>query len=130
MIRAALLVAALGTLTASDDKDLAKALAGRAPGKPELCLTSSRTETPQVINNRILLYRDGTRVWRNDLPDACPGLDDDAIIVSEVFGGQACRNDQFYTLQRGSTIPGPRCRLGTFVPWDKVKPSSPATGGG
>jgi hypothetical protein len=122
MIRAALLVAALAAATASDSKDLAKALAGRVPGKPETCLSNTRTVAPQVIGDSVLLYRDGTRVWRNDLPDACPGLDDDAIVVTEVFGGQLCRNDQFYTLQRGGgSIPGPRCRLGNFVPWDKVK---------
>jgi|UniRef100_UPI0035CA3A1B hypothetical protein len=123
MIRAVLLVAALGAATASDSKNLAKALDGRAPGKPETCLSTTRIESPQVIGDRILLYRDGARVWRNDLPDACPGLDDDAIVVTEVFGGQLCRNDQFYTLERGGgSIPGPRCRLGNFVPWDKVKP--------
>lgn len=123
MIRALLLVAALGGVTGSDDaKDLAKALAGRAPGKPETCVLPSRVGSPQVIGNRILLYRDGGRIWRNDLPDACPGLDDDAIVVTEVYGGQLCRNDQFYTLERsGSTIPGPRCRLGSFVPWDKPR---------
>lgn len=123
MIRALLLVAALGGVTGSDDaKDLAKALARRAPGKLETCVLPSRVGSPQVIGNRILLYRDGGRIWRNDLPDACPGLDDDAIVVTEVYGGQLCRNDQFYTLERsGSTIPGPRCRLGSFVPWDKPR---------
>lgn len=122
-MRSLLIAAALaGTgLTASDTKDLDKALAGRVAGKPVACLSTASAE-PQVIGNSILLYRDGARVWRNDLPAACPGLDEDAIIVTEVYGGQVCRNDQFYTLRRGGGMtPGPRCRLGTFVPWDKVK---------
>ena len=123
MIRALLLVAALGASTASDSKDLARALAGRVAGKPEMCLSNFRSATPQAIGDRILLYHDGARVWRNDLPDPCPGLGNDAIVVSEVFGGQICRNDQFYTLRRGGGgIPGPRCRLGNFVPWDKPRP--------
>ncbi|WP_010185274.1 hypothetical protein [Sphingomonas sp. PAMC 26605] len=123
MIRGLLLIAALGTATATDDaKTLAKALAGRTPGKPEMCVSPSRVGTPQIIGDRVLLYRDGGRVWRNDLPEACSGLDDDAIVVTEVFGGQLCRNDQFYTLERtGGSIPGPRCRLGNFVPWDKPR---------
>lgn len=122
MIRALTLIAALGAATASDSKDLDRALAGRVPGKPETCLSNSRISSPQVIGDRILLYRDGGRVWRNDLPDACPGLNDDSLIVTEVYGGQLCRNDQFYTLQRGGIgIAGPRCRLGAFVPWDRVK---------
>lgn len=121
MIRALAMIAALGAATASDSKDLDRALAGRVPGKPETCLSNSRVSTPQAFGDRTLLYRDGARVWRNDLPDACPGLNEDALIVTEVFGGQLCRNDQFYTLQRGGGgIAGPRCRLGNFVPWDKV----------
>lgn len=123
MIRGLLVVTALAGATAADDaKDLANALAGRTPGKPETCVSPSRIGTPQIIGNRILLYRDGRRMWRNDLPEACPGLNDDAIVVSEIYGGQVCRNDQFYTLQRtGGSIPGPRCRLGNFVPWDKAR---------
>ncbi|MEG3176319.1 hypothetical protein U1872_08770 [Sphingomonas sp. RB3P16] len=122
MIRGLLLVAALGATTGSDSKELAKALAGRAPGAPVTCLSSARSNSPQIMSDSVLLYRDGPRLWRNDLPDACPGLDPDAIIVTEVYGGQLCRNDQIYTLQRGGGgIPGPRCRLGSFVPWDKVK---------
>ncbi|MDR6848638.1 hypothetical protein J2X47_000081 [Sphingomonas sp. BE270] len=122
MIRSALLVSALATMVASDSKDLDKALAGRVAGKPETCLSTSRIGSPQVIDDHTLLYRDGGRIWRNDLPDACPGLDDDVIVVTEVFGGQLCRGDLFYTLERsGLGIPGPRCRLGAFVPWDKGK---------
>lgn len=122
MIRAALLISALSTMVASDSKALDKALAGRAAGKPETCLSTNRIENPQVIDDRTVLYRDGSRIWRNDLPDACPGLHDDVIVVNEVFGGQVCRGDLFYTLDRsGLGIPGPRCRLGAFVPWDKVK---------
>lgn len=123
MIARALLVAvALGGLTGSDSKDLDRALAGRIAGRPAKCLTNSRIDTPQVFSDRVLLYRDGSRLWRNDLPDACPGLDDDAIVVTEIYGGQLCRNDQFYTIERGGIgIPGPRCRLGAFTPWDKPK---------
>ena len=128
MIRALGLVAALGAMTGSDSKDLDRALAGRVPGKPETCLSNNRISTPRVIGNRILLYQDGARVWRNDLPDACPGLNSDALIVTEVFGGQLCRNDQFYTLQRGGGgIAGPRCRLGNFVPWDRAAAPAAAT---
>lgn len=121
MIRALGLVAALGAMIGSDSKDLDRALAGRVPGKPETCLSNSRISTPQVIGNQTLLYRDGGRVWRNDLPVACPGLNADVVIVTEVFGGQLWRNDQFYTIRRpGTGIAGPRCRLGNFVPWDRA----------
>ena len=116
------MLGAVALTAASDSKDLDRALAGRVAGKPETCLSSSRIGAPQAFGDRTLLYRDGGRIWRNDLPDTCPGLNDDAIVVSEVYGGQVCRNDQFYTVERSvGGIPGPRCRLGNFVPWDRVK---------
>lgn len=122
MIRVALAMLAVGAGTTSDTHEADVALAGRIPGKPETCLSSSRQLTPQAVNDHVLLYRDGPRIWRNDLPAACPGLDDDAVIVTEIQGGQTCRNDVFYTLQRGGIgIPGPRCRLGTFTPYNTVK---------
>jgi len=120
----ALIFVAAGAMAAdsdSDARDLAKALAGRTPGKPVDCVSSSWVGGPQIIGNRTLIYREVGRVLRNDLPAACPGLDDDSIIVSEIHGSQLCRNDLFYTLQRGSRIPGPHCRLGKFTPYEKPK---------
>ena len=122
MMRGLLIAAALTGLTASDSKDLDQALAGRVAGAPKSCLSTTGLGAPQIIGNHILLYQGGRHLWRNDLPAACPGLDSDAIIVNEVNTGELCRDDQFYTLQRsGGRIPGPRCRLGDFVPWDKPK---------
>lgn len=122
MIRPLLLLAVAATGPADTQRDLDAALAGRrVAGKPARCLTSSHVAVPQMIGDRTLLYHDGTRLWRNDLPAACPGLDRDPIIVNEPFGGQLCRGDTFYTVARGGGIPGPRCRLGDFVPWERVK---------
>jgi hypothetical protein len=124
MIRLTLAALALGAATTSDTRDLDAALKDRTPGTPENCLRgfSSQTQSAQIINDHILLYRDGRRIWRNDLPAACPGLEPDAVLVTEVRSGQLCRNDQIYTLRRGGIgIPGPRCRLGMFTPWSKVK---------
>ena len=121
----ALIFVAAGAMAADSDKDahdLAKALAGRTPGKPFACVDPTWAGSPQIIGNRTLIYRGAGPMLRNDLPDACPGLDDDSIIVSEIHGSQLCSGDLFYTLQRGSRIPGPHCRLGKFTPY--VKPKS------
>ena len=120
----ALIFVAAGAMAAdsdSDARDLAKALAGRTPGKPFNCVDPSWAGTPQIIGNRTLIYRATGRTLRNDLPDACPGLDTDSIIVNEMHGSQLCSGDLFYTLERGSRIPGPRCRLGKFTPYEKPK---------
>lgn len=121
-MRALLIAAMLGALTGADSRDLDRALAGRVAGAPVVCLSENVGSTPRVMNDRVLLYGSGARIWRNDLAAPCPGLDDDALIVSELYGGQVCRGDKFYTLRRpGLRIPGPRCVLGAFVPYDKPR---------
>ena len=76
-----------------------------------------------MLDQRTLIYREsGRRVWRNDLPDLCHGLDGDQILVIEIHGGNGpCRGDTFRTIERGGSTPGPICRFGSFVPYDKPK---------
>lgn len=114
---------ALLTLTAAagDSSELDKALAGRVPGTPVSCIDSSLADGPQIIDNRTLIYRGAGRLWRNTLPDACPSLTGDVILVVDVHGGQLCRNDRFRTILRGTGIPSGFCRLGDFVPYSRVK---------
>jgi hypothetical protein len=125
VILAALVATTGATADSRADRDaraLDKALAGRVAGKPIDCISPPLAGGTQVIGNHTLLYQNyGRAVLRNELPDACPGLDDNSIIVTEVHGGQLCRGDLFYTLDRDSRIPGPRCRLGAFVPYEKPK---------
>ena len=125
-LRAGLLLAAALAATApaaTRDRDPQAEFAGRVAGAPVRCLASSRAGNLQVRDQRTLIYRESSRrIWRNDLGAACPGLNDDSILVIELFGSGPCEGDRFHTVQRGSNIPGPSCRLGSFVPYDKPKP--------
>lgn len=104
----------------SRDDDLASALAGRTAGKPQDCVNTSRVDGPQIIDDHTIIYREsGRRIWRNDLPDFCPGLRPNDTIVIEVYGGQYCRDDHFRSYTAGGSIPGAICRLGSFTPYDK-----------
>lgn len=109
---------------ATHDDAVAKVFAGRVAGAPVNCLSADRAGNLQALDARTLVYREsGRRLWRNDLPDACPGLDDDSIIVIELYGTGPCKGDHFRTIERGGgSIPGPICRLGSFVPYDKPRP--------
>jgi hypothetical protein len=125
-VRAALLpiaiLALLGAAAPASPRDdtLASELAGRTPGTPQDCLNRSRVSGPQIINDRTILYREsGRRVWRNDLPDSCPGLRPYDTMVIDVYGSQYCRNDHFRSYSAGGSIPGAICRLGSFTPYDK-----------
>lgn len=100
---------------------LTEALAGRVAGKPTDCIDPQFTDGPQIIDNRTLIYRQGRRVWRNDLPAACPSLQPQVTLIVKRWGSQLCSNDTFRVLETGSSIPSPICRFGNFTPYDKPK---------
>lgn len=106
---------------AGAERELARALEGRVAGKPQSCITSMRGSGPQIIDANTLLYRQGSRVWRNDLGGGCPGLDSGDTLIIELRGPQICQNDTIRVQEPGSSIPGPSCLLGKFTPYTKVK---------
>lgn len=100
---------------------LARALEGRVAGEAQTCIANHGVTGPEIIDERTMLYQDGPRVWRADLPEDCPGMTDDDFLVVRLFGSQICRNDQFFAQRRGSNFPGPSCRFGTFTPYIKPR---------
>lgn len=100
-------------------RDLAEALKGRVAGTPQNCISQAGINGPQIIDARTVLYRDGPRIWRNELASDCPSLDQDSILVLELHGSQICKNDLLRPIDRGSRIPGPYCRFGQFTPYVK-----------
>lgn len=100
--------------------DLDDALKGRVAGKPQNCISNpQQSGGPQIIDEHTILYRDGGRIWRNELASSCPSLDKYDILVVELHGSQLCRNDQFRPVDPGSRIPGAYCRFGDFTPYVK-----------
>ena len=95
-------------------------LAGRIEGKPVDCVDKSRLEGPQIIDDKTLIYHEsGSRLWRNNLIGACPGLKPMDTLIVDIYGTSLCRNDRFRAVTPGLSIPGPYCRLGKFTPYDK-----------
>ncbi|WP_066800913.1 DUF6491 family protein [Sphingomonas soli] len=103
------------------ERELAKALEGRVAGEPTDCISSMGSNGPQIIDANTLLYRQGSRVWRNDLDGGCPGLDPGDTLIIEVHGSQLCRRDMIRVREPGSSILGPSCSLGKFTPYTKAK---------
>lgn len=113
------MVAALPALMAARDDPLA----GRVAGKPQACLPSINQITPEVIDERTILYRfTGKRVWRTGPVGPCRSLRPLTTLIVEVNGGQLCRNDRFRVLTPGTTIPSAWCRFDSFTPYDRVTP--------
>jgi len=103
------------------ERDLADALKDRVAGTPTDCISITGTDGPQIIDSKTLLYRQGRRIWRNDLPTSCPGLDSGDTLIVELHGAQLCRHDLVRVREYGSSIPGPACQLGSFTPYTKPK---------
>lgn len=93
-------------------------LAGRIAGKAVECIDPSQVLSPEIPNNRTILYRQSLkRVWRNDLPEPCRGLRPNQTLIVRTAGDRMCRGDYFRSRDPGS-VPGPLCRLGAFTPYD------------
>jgi hypothetical protein len=116
-------LALAATLIAARDDPLGKALAGRVAGKPVSCIAASWVNGPTIIDERTILYREGAgrRVWITHPRGRCVRLRDPATLITQIYGGNICRNDRFQLLESGSSIPSAFCRFDDFTPYDRVK---------
>lgn len=101
-------------------RELARYLTGRVAGPAQTCLPSFRTQDMVVIDERTILYRDGSnRVWRNEMVGPCNGLGrPGTAIVTRSFGGSGlCRGEiaQVVDTTGGFTVGS--CSFGDFVPY-------------
>lgn len=101
---------------------LAEALEGRVAGEPVNCIPASEGGGPDIIDSKTILYRQGNRLWRNDLPDNCPFMRPNQILIVELWGSNLCRNDLVSVVERGGgSIPIGKCRLGQFTPYTRAQ---------
>ncbi|MCP9222046.1 hypothetical protein MKP08_04700 [Erythrobacter sp. LQ02-29] len=125
LIATALAASAMAVVPAASAQDapskgeqkLAKMLEGRVAGEAEDCIFVSGT-SPQmtIIDKTAIVYRQGSTIWVNR-PEHPENLDDSDILVTERFGGNFCRLDHTYMIDRtGGFYSGP-VFLGEFVPY-------------
>lgn len=109
---------------AEADREFARAIGDRVAGEPQNCIDQSRVTGPQIVGDRTLIYRQsGRRLWVSQLPDTCPFLRRDSILIVYVNSGQLCRRDRFQTITPLTSIPSASCFFGVFTPYDKPKPN-------
>ena len=120
-MKLALIPVALAGIVAAAPAAERDPLAGRVAGTTVACVNQARLGGPEIVDNRTLLFHDGRRIWRNDLPATCAGLRPTATLIVEIYGSQLCRDDHIQAREPGSIIPGPACRLGKFTPYDLPK---------
>ena len=97
--------------------ELQRQLAGRSAGEAQSCVPITQASTLQIIDSRTIAYRTGSTIYVNRLSTDCPGMRPFNTLVVETHGSQYCRLDRVRALEPGSSIPGPICPLGDFIPY-------------
>lgn len=102
------------------DADVA---AGRVAGSPRACVSGFGNSALVIAGpDTVTVSATRRRLWVARAI-GCPALhDDDLLVVEHLTGGSDyCQNDRIRSIARGTTIPGPYCRLSAFTPYDKPR---------
>ena len=101
--------------------ELAKALSGRVPGKPQRCIFNDSSVETIVIDDSTILFRDGRTVYVQHPPGGCSGLGNRSrTLVTRPVGSQMCQDDINHVVSLGSRMGGPTCVFGPFIPYRKA----------
>ena len=101
-----------------------RAPAARVVGDAQNCIPLNQIRTSRVHDDSTIDFEtSGKRLYRNTLPNSCPGLGFEESFIYETSLSQLCNVDIIYVLQRtGSMLQrGAGCGLGKFVPIELVK---------
>jgi len=95
-------------------------LQGKPIGPPKACVSVSLGEELSVFGDGALGVRTRGTLWLNQTGRSCSSLRAMSTLIVERHGSEICRGDRVRALEPGSSIPGPPCVLGDFVPyrWD------------
>ena len=99
---------------------LDKYLEGRVPVETRKCVKTEIVTYPIAIDDNTLLFRDGPRIWRNDLRQTllCGKIGRQAFIHTESAANRICNGEQMEFSDGG--IEG-ACVFGDFVRYDRAK---------
>lgn len=90
-----------------------------APPADATCLIVGRQLDYRVISERELWVRAGGRWHRSMLPDGCPGLTQNRILVRREASTRLCANDLFEVRDNFTPQQFSLCRFGRFQPLPK-----------
>ena len=91
---------------------------------PENCIIVQRIDQTDAIDDQTIIFRmRGDRVYRNTLPNKCPGLQRENRIGWATSTSRLCNIDTITVLEDFGVgfRPGFTCRLGQFVPLSEAE---------
>ena len=105
----------------SDGAELARQLQGRVAGEPVSCVATRAGHGLTIIDRGTVAFGGGGTLWVNRLASDCPSLRPFDTLIVETHGARYCRGDHVRALPSGTSIPGPICVLGDFVPYRRAR---------
>ena len=103
-----------------EEDALARQLSGRVAGAPVRCVSAPPSSDFRAIGGSTFAMTRGDTIWVNRPGGECPGFNSWSTLLVESQSGQYCRGDHVRPLDLGSTIAGPICVLGDFVPYRRA----------
>lgn len=102
-------------VAARDASQAAMVPAATPTGPVENCVITRNIRSTKVRNDSVIDFEmTGGKVYRNALPQSCPGLGFEERFAYKTSIGQLCSVDTITVLRSG--IAGPTCGLGSFQP--------------
>ena len=90
-----------------------------AAGPAATCLIVGRQLDYKVISEQVLLVRAGGRWHRSRLPDGCPGLVPNRVLVRREASPRLCANDLLEVRDNFTPQGFSLCRIGPLEPLEK-----------
>lgn len=110
-------VAAKGKPTG--EEKLAKLLEGREAGKPVNCIPLFATRSSRIIDKTAIVYDNGNVIYVNR-PRHPESLDDDDVMVTNLYSSQLCRLDTVRLHDRTGFWFNGFVGLEQFVPYRRI----------
>ncbi|MBW0144104.1 hypothetical protein [Sphingomicrobium clamense] len=106
-------------MTERNSAKLQAALADKVAGEPEKCLRLDQTRNSQVIDEKHILFKQGSTTYLNQPRMRCPMIDNVgyALLIDPPVGSSICSGDivKVFDTGTGQTVSG--CSLGEFIPY-------------
>ena len=93
--------------------------AAKVVGEAQSCIPITQISSTRIRDDWTIDFMGpGDKVWRNTLPNRCPGLKSDDAFTYETSLSQLCSTDIIHVLRTGAgrLERGAGCGLGQFVP--------------
>ena len=98
---------------------IAKALAGRVPGKPVSCIPQYTVQSSEIFDGTAILYKAGSTWYLNRPEIGKEFLRRDYMMVTNTHSSDLCSIDIVRLVDNASHFPVGSLGLGKFVPYRK-----------